>query len=177
MTSLRADRRLYESRDKDVICEEGDVRSSWLLAGVGSTIGAGDVAKYGLTFEGGRVRYAGAPDLPDLPVLKEASKPEDKAATEHEDKSIKFGGEGAQDEEAEIERIASEDEADGGADFAEASDDSDRNTEDEPEDDELEEWTRKSSPEAYLEKYPTGPAADLARSIIAAQETGADGAT
>lgn len=50
-----------------------------------------------------------------------------------------------------------------------SSDDSDRNDEAPPE------WTDRRSPEKYLELYPDGPNADLARSVIAAQEDGADG--
>ena len=72
--------------------------------------------------------------------------------------------------EAEIERIASEDEADGGSDFAEDSDDSDRN-------DEVPGWPGRTSPEAYLKRYPTGPKAELAKRVIDAKEAGADGAT
>lgn len=146
MTSLRADRRLYETAEKDAIVEEGDVRGRWLIAGIGSTVGAGDVEKYGLSMKGGRVCYKGSPKFPPLPKVKEASKPEDKAATEHEDKRLKFGGE-------------------------EGSDDSDRN--DEP----VLEWTYRTSPEAYLKRYPTGPKAELAASIIAAKDDGVGGAT
>ncbi len=149
MTSLRADRRLYETAEKDAIVEEGDVRGRWLVAGIGSTIGAGDVKKYGLSMKGGRVRYKGAPKLADLPKVKEARKPEDKAATGHEDKVLKFGGE---------DDDISDD----------SSDDSDRN--DEP----LPEWPGRSSPEAYLKRYPTGPKAELAAAILAAK-AGADG--
>ncbi len=145
MGSLRADRRLYETPDKDAIVEEGDVRGRWLIAGIGGTIGASDVEKYGLSMKGGRVRYKGSPEFPRLPKVKEASKPEDKAATEHEDKRLKFGGE-------------------------EGPDDSDRNKP-------APEWPGRTSPEKYLERYPTGPKAELALAVIAAKDDGADGAT
>ena len=99
--------------------------------------------------EGGRVRYAGCPEIEDLvPRLKKAPKPEDKAATEHEDKTIRFGG-----------------------------DDSDRNSGAEEDDRErapLAEWTHRSSPERYLDLYPDGPNAELARAVIEAEADGAD---
>ncbi len=162
MASLRADRRLYETPEKDAIVEEGDVRGRWLLVGIGSTIGAGDVEKYGLSMKGGRVRYKGAPEFADLPDVKEASKPEDKAATGHEDKVLRFGGEQA--EEKEITGTLK------GSDLVEPTDadDSDRN---EP----VPEWPGRTSPEAYLKRYPTGPKAELAKAVIAARDDGADG--
>ena len=50
-------------------------------------------------------------------------------------------------------------------------DDSDRNNEPVPE------WPGRTSPEAYLKRYPTGPKAELAAAVIAAQDNGADGAS
>lgn len=38
--------------------------------------------------------------------------------------------------------------------------------EDKEPDEEVEEWTLATSPEAYLERYPDGPKAELARRII-----------
>ncbi len=145
MPTLKADRRLYETAEKDAIVEEGDVRSRWLIAGIGSTIGASDVMKYGLSMKGGRVRYKGSPEFDDAPKVKEASKPEDKEASKPEDKRLKFGGE-------------------------EGPDDSDRNRP-------APEWPGRTSPEKYLERYPTGPKAELAAAVIAAKDDGAGGAT
>ena len=126
------------------------------LLGVGRTIGASDVEKYGLTFEGGRVRYEGAPELEDLPESKEATKPEDKAVTQHEDKVMTFGGKPAgEDEPAE----------------GDEEDDSDRNQDELP----PPEWTGRTSPEAYLNRYPYGPKAEHARAVIDARDDGADG--
>lgn len=171
MTALRADRRLYETENKDEIREEGEIGGRWLLAGVGSTIGASDVEKYGLKMKGGRVRYKGGAKLPNV---KAASKPEDKAASKPEDKAkaaadreakaeeereehvLRFGG---GDEVTETETEAA---AEGGAD------DSDRNK------DEVPTWAGRTSPEAYLKRYPDGPKAELANAAIAARD-GADG--
>lgn len=82
MAPLKADRRLYVTADRSEIVEEGDPRGAWLLAGVGSQIGEGDVAKYRLSEQGGKVilgkpRPAPAPG----PV-------EDKAIDEGEDKAM-----------------------------------------------------------------------------------------
>ena len=156
MASLRADRRLYETPEKDAIVEEGDVRGRWLIAGIGSTIGASDVEKYGLSMKGGRVRYEGAPGFADLPKVKEASKPEDKAATEHEDKRLTFGG--VEDGDA-----ASTDTV-----TLEAAEDFDQNKP-------APEWLGRTSPEKYLERYPTGPRAKFAAEVIAAKDDGAGG--
>ncbi len=166
MTALRADRRLYETAERDGIVEEGDVRSRWLIAGVGSTIGESDVEKYGLTFEGGRVRYEGCPALEDIVEEKEAAKPEDKAATEHEDKAMTFGGEDPEDPGDSGEEP--EESGDSGEE-PEGSDDSDRNDEPPPK------WPLKSTPEEYLAKSPDGPKAELALTVIAARDDGADG--
>lgn len=38
-----------------------------------------------------------------------------------------------------------------------------------------EEWTLKTSPEDYLERYPDGPQSDLAARILAAQEESGNG--
>ncbi len=37
------------------------------------------------------------------------------------------------------------------------------------------EWPGRTSPEAYLKRYPNGPKSDLARAVIAARDDGADG--
>jgi hypothetical protein len=45
------------------------------------------------------------------------------------------------------------------------------------ESDEAPVWTKKISPTEYLEKYPSGPAADLARKVLAAEAAGASTST
>lgn len=148
VTALKADRRLYVTADKTRVVEEGDPAGSWLLYAVGRKIGEGDIQRYGLEAdEFGRVTYDGCPALPDpeQPPKAKAKSKKAKAKTETETET-------EEDEAAE-----------GGAD------DSDRN------DGEVLEWPGRTSPEAYLKRYPTGPKADLAKAVIAAQDDGADG--
>ena len=168
MTALKADRRLYETPEKDAIVEEGDVRGRWLLAGLGSTIGASDVEKYHLEMKRGRVHYPGCPELETPPGVKKAPKPEDKAATEHEDKGLLFKR--AEREEKTLRFGGDGEDEEGGED---GEDDSDRNKEDASEP--SPEWTDRMSAEKYIERYPTGPKAKLAAAVIAAQDDGADG--
>ena len=170
MASLRADRRLYETPEKDAIVEEGDVRGRWLLVGIGSTISAGDVKKYRLSMKDGRIRYKGSPKFPRLPKVKEASKPEDKAVTEHEDKRIRFGGKAEEEITGTLK----------GSDLVEADADDSEEEEITGTINVLEvvlppEWPGRTSPEAYLKQYPTGPKAELAKAVIAARDEGADG--
>ncbi len=56
-----------------------------------------------------------------------------------------------------------------GSEETEGPDDSDRNNEG------VLVWPGRTSPEAYLKRYPTGPKAELARAVIAARDDGADG--
>lgn len=135
---LTADRRLYVTKDRTRVVEEGDPAGSWLLYAAGRPIGAGDIDRYGLEAdESGRVVYDGCPTLPEPAAEPE---PEEEPGDESE----------------------SEEEEDG-------ADDSDRNEDDVPE------WTHRTSPEAYLRNYPNGENAELARAVIAAQDDGADG--
>ena len=55
MATLRADRRLYVTADREQIVEEGDQRGAYLLVGKGRNIGEGDVAKYRLAMQNRRV--------------------------------------------------------------------------------------------------------------------------
>jgi len=71
----RAPRRLYLSRDKERVVEEGDPEAGFLLAGAGAEVPEEDVKRYKLR------------DLPDPEAGKDAPKgksdagpPEDKAA-------------------------------------------------------------------------------------------------
>lgn len=124
MASLKSDRRLYLDAAKEIVCEEGDERASYLLAPEGGEISADDVARYGLHHEGGKVTYPAA-------GVKMRAKPEDKMVPTPENKAA--------------------------AEEAEPAD------ADEPVE---EEWPLKTSPEAYLEKKPDGPKADLARRVL-----------
>jgi len=92
MASLRADRRLYVNADRSVICEEGDPIGSWLLVAAGLIIGEGDVAKYRLSAQNGRVVWPA--------LLKQAAPPEDKQAARPEDKAQQ--PEGADDDADEV---------------------------------------------------------------------------
>lgn len=112
MSALRADRRLYVTADWSEVVEEGDVRGAFLLAPEGHTIGADDVAKFGLSEAKGRVVIG----------TKAAPAPENKMVAPPENKA--------------------------------------------------EGWTLKLGPAEYLERYPDGKHADLARRILAAESTG-----
>jgi hypothetical protein len=123
MPTLIADRRLCLTADRSEVVEESDPRASWLLVGVGKTIGSGDVERYGLTEAEGRVTWGAAP------ATKAAPKAEDKQAARPEDKGASV------DEDA------------------------------------VPEWPLETDPETYLERYPDGPNADLARQILDAQDS------
>lgn len=111
--ALQADRRLYETADRDAVVEHGDPRGRWLLAGVGSQIGASDVEKYGLKSRNGRLTYNGCPDLPRLTVgeLKELGRHDDKMVRAHEDKAfVARHGMTREEKEAADEEAAAEEE-------------------------------------------------------------------
>ncbi len=169
MATFKADRRLYETADRDALVEEGDPRGRWLLAGLTRTIGEADVKKYGLTMQDGRIVYEGCPtEFGELaPQVKEARAHEDKMLQAHADKSAEAKAErkaAAEAEGAEPDPVIRLGSAPG-----DGSEDSDRNTE------ELGEWTLKSTPEEYLERYPTGKNAELAQRHIDAATDGASG--
>ncbi len=171
MATFKADRRLYETADRDALVEEGDPRGRWLLAGLTRTIGDADVKKYGLTMQGGRVVYEGCPtEFGELaPQVKEARAHADKMLQAEADKSAE--AEAARKAAAKAEKAEAEPDPVMrlGTDPGEGSEDSDRNTE------ELEEWILKSTPEEYLERYPTGKNAELAQRHLDAQADGASG--
>ncbi|MDK1102492.1 MAG: hypothetical protein QGD93_02545, partial [Actinomycetota bacterium] len=115
----------------------------------------------------GRVVYDGCPRLrpPEAEVVEELQEDEEGEAGEGATgRVLKFGG----------DKAAEEDEITGtlkGSDLVEAdADDSDRNKP-------VPEWPGRTSPEKYIELYPTGPKAELANEIIAAKNDGAGGAT
>lgn len=56
-----SDRRLYLSADKEVVVEEGDRRAAFLFATPGYEVLAGDVERYGLAVDDGRIVLPGAP--------------------------------------------------------------------------------------------------------------------
>ncbi|KKK47211.1 hypothetical protein LCGC14_3157490 [marine sediment metagenome] len=55
MATLRADRRLHVTADREQIVDEDDPRAAYLLAAKGRNIGEGDVAKYRLSMQNRRV--------------------------------------------------------------------------------------------------------------------------
>lgn len=81
MATLRADRRLYVTADREKIVEEGDPDAAWLLAGVGRQIGEPEVAKYRLQMKDGRVTWpeleADAPEAESKMVEAGEDKAED----------------------------------------------------------------------------------------------------
>lgn len=146
MKKLTADRRLWLTAEKDQVVEEGDGLAAFLLAGVGRTIPAAEAKRLKLKLARGRIVYPDGPAVEEL--QEEEDTGEDTAEETSEDapgKVFTFGG---------------------GED---SSDDSDRNDEAPPE------WPGRTSPKTYLRLYPTGPKAELARAVIAAQDDGADG--
>lgn len=70
--SLTADRRLYLTRDRETVVEEGDAAAAYLLCGAGGQISLPEVARLRLSLEQGRI--------------KQQAKPKDKARRKHEDK-------------------------------------------------------------------------------------------
>ena len=69
---MKADRRLFLTKDRDRVVESGDPAGAWLFYPEGRGIADNDAEKYGLEAdEFGRVTYDGSPDLPEL----EASAP------------------------------------------------------------------------------------------------------
>lgn len=108
MPTLIADRRLYVTDDRSEVVEEGDPKGAWLLAGVGSQIGEGDVVRYGLSMKDGRVHYGGPSDAE--PEAKQAAKPEDKQAPSPENKTV--GGSSASStglEDLDLDALTKED--------------------------------------------------------------------
>ncbi len=84
--SFQCDRRLYLSRDKSRVCEEGDPDAGWLFANKGGAISPADVAAFGLEWADGKVVLPrSAADA--APAPKAAKKPEDKAAKKSADKA------------------------------------------------------------------------------------------
>lgn len=174
MMKLVSDRRLYLTEDGDQVVEEGDARARFLLVGAGGTISAAEVERLELTAEERRIRYPGAPSL------EGPGSGEDRASEVKEPKKElifggdKTGGRGKIDPPPETTADASVGEGSPGEDAAagaEVVDHSDRNNPGPPP-----EWPGRMSVDKYLERYPTGPKAELARAVVAAREDGADGA-
>jgi len=165
MNDLISDRRLYLTEDGDAVVEEGDTRSRFLLSGKGSTIPAAEVNRLGLEVVDGRIAYPGVPKPNELTGEADAKQVE---AEDRRGKVLQFGGDktGGRDK---VDPPGEPGTASVGRAPASAESDSDRNDGDVPE------WTQRTSPEAYLERYPDGPNAELAKAVIAAREAGADG--
>lgn len=83
--SFQCDRRLYLSRDKSRVCEEGDPDAGWLFANKGGAISPVDVAAFGLEWADGKVILPASPAAEVAP--KAAKKSEDKAAKKSADKA------------------------------------------------------------------------------------------
>ncbi len=146
MKNLVTDRRLWLTAGEDRVVEDGDPAAAFLLVGhAGRTIPADVAARLELDVVDGRIVYPGAPDIEGAQGAGETDE-------EDEPKTHRFGGstDAAEEEEAEAEEEAEEE--------LEAVPD----------------WPDRVGPEAYLERYPTGPKAELARAVIAAED-GADG--
>ena len=146
MKNLITDRRLWLTAGEDRVVEQGDPEAAFLLVGCAGREIPADVASR-LQLKVIDSRIA----YPGSPDFEEAAEAEEVEEEENAGQVLRFG-EGAQEEELE------------------EADDSDRNNEPAPE------WAGRTGPEAYLKRYPTGPRAELAARVIAAN-AGADGAT
>lgn len=80
LMAFKCDRRLYLTRDKSRVVEEGDKTCGWLFATLGGQITAADAAAYGLEWRDGKIILPGR---------------EPKAAKKAEDKALKRGGDKA----------------------------------------------------------------------------------
>ncbi len=88
---MKADRRLWLTRDRDSLAEDGDIAAASLLASPGSAIPAAEVARLGLVTDAdGRVTQpAPEPEVVKAPEVKEQPKPEDKQRAKPADKAVK----------------------------------------------------------------------------------------
>lgn len=76
---LAADRRLYVTRDRGRVVEDGDPEAGFLLAsGPGALIPPEDVARLGLTVRDGRIVQHGGEKEQAKPADKQAAPPADK---------------------------------------------------------------------------------------------------
>lgn len=155
MKKLTADRRLWLTAEKDQVVEEGDGLAAFLLAGAGRMIPAAEVERLELVDVDGRIVY------PDGPTVEELQAAEKRAA--------RRAGVTVEEVEEETSEDAPGKVLTFGGGEKEDADDSDRNDGVPPE------WPGRTSPNTYLRLYPTGPKAELARAVIAAQDDGADG--
>ncbi|MEE8543246.1 MAG: hypothetical protein V3S94_05250 [Gammaproteobacteria bacterium] len=81
-SGFKSDRRLYLSRDKSRVLEEGEKEAGWLFATPGSQIVESTASAYGLECRDGKVILPKAPAEP-----KAAKRPEDKALKRGGDKA------------------------------------------------------------------------------------------
>jgi hypothetical protein len=89
---MKADRRLWLTRDRETVVEDGAIEAVLLLAAAGRSIPGGEVVRLRLmTDADGRVSQAPveAPVADPAPEVKEQSKPEDKQRAKPADKSAK----------------------------------------------------------------------------------------
>lgn len=78
--SFKCDRRLYLTKDKSRVVEEGDVLCAFLFAAEGGEIQPQDAATYALEWRDGKI------------ILPAAPAAEPKAKKKQEDKAAKKGG-------------------------------------------------------------------------------------
>lgn len=81
--AMLADRRLYLTRDRSRVVEEGDVEAAFLLASEGRDIEVSEIHRLGLKLKDGRVVVPGAepeptPEPEPEPEVRQESKPEEK---------------------------------------------------------------------------------------------------
>lgn len=81
--AFKCDRRLFLTKDKSRVVEDGDVMSGFLFASEGGGISPADAAAFDLEWKDGKVILPAAPGAGS----KAKKKPEDKAAKKGEDKA------------------------------------------------------------------------------------------
>ena len=87
-SNCKADRRLYLTRDKSRVVEQGDQDGAWLFATPGRDISEADAKEFGLEVLDGKIVLPGSAPPPSEPQ-KSRERTEDKALAKGEDKSAK----------------------------------------------------------------------------------------
>jgi len=76
--SIRADRRLYLTKDLSRVVEEGDPGAAFLLANRGHPIHPDDAARLGLRVEGERIVWDAPPAVEEAPAPKQGKPAQNK---------------------------------------------------------------------------------------------------
>lgn len=103
MPQLKADRRLWLTRDRQVV-EDGDPRAAILLAGKGQYIPATEVERLGLEVRGGRVKQRERPeDKARRPAENKGARKENAQTPEQTEKNAEEtkGAEGENEQKAD----------------------------------------------------------------------------